>query len=126
MAQSLAETAVHKVTVGHYLTSAEKAAGGPAQPGNKTLVQIQNDMRGDTKLRESVHWEDENKILGGVMKRAPEEMIRYASQFSVGRDQIDEKVAELINSVGKSCSDRFTTMYFRNTPLSALSILVTP
>ena len=107
VAQALAETAVHRNALTEYLISAEKAAGGGGQPGKKTLIQILKELRGDSKIRGSVLWEDDNKVFDGILKRAPEEMIRYASQFSVGPDQIDEKVAELINSVGEPCPGRF-------------------
>lgn len=100
VAQALGQTAVHEARIKDYLIPAEKAAGGVGKPGNKTLVQIMDEMRADEKLRNAPHWGDENKIFDGIMKRAPEEMIRYASQFTVGPEQIDEKHAELINSVG--------------------------
>ena len=34
------------------------------------------------------------------MKRAPEEMIKYASQWTVGPGQLEEKTAEMINAAG--------------------------
>lgn len=83
---------------------AEKAAGGVGKPGNKPLVQIIDEMRGDDKVKNAPRLEDENKIFDGLMKRAPDEVIRYASQFTVGPEQIDEKHAELINAVGECFS----------------------
>jgi hypothetical protein len=36
------------------------------------------------------------------LKRAPEEMIKYASQYSVQESELEEKTAEMINAAGKS------------------------
>lgn len=101
VAQALGQTAVHEARLVDFMIPAEKAAGGVGKPGNKPIVQILDEMRADAKIKNAPHWEDENKIFDGLMQRAPDEMIRYASQFTVGPDQIDEKVAELINAVGK-------------------------
>ncbi|ODH52802.1 hypothetical protein GX48_00996 [Paracoccidioides brasiliensis] len=99
VAQGLAETAVHQANLKPFLLPAERAAGGVGKEGQKSLVQLQQEIRFNHKLRTSVHWDDENKILDGVMTRAPSEMIEIASQFSVGPHQIEEKLAELVNAV---------------------------
>lgn len=88
----------------------EKAAGGFGKPGTKTLLQILQDAIADEKLARSAHWSDANKIRDGILQRAPEEMIKYASQFTVSPDQLEEKVAELVNFVGEystRCVDRY-------------------
>jgi hypothetical protein len=102
VAEGLAQTAVHEDWIGRlYLLPVEKAAGGIGKPGKKTMLQILNEIRADKNLAESVKWEDGNKIRDGVMKRAPDEMIQYAAQFSVSAEQMEEKLAELLNLVGK-------------------------
>ncbi|KAL1953019.1 hypothetical protein VTO42DRAFT_3769 [Malbranchea cinnamomea] len=98
VAQALGQTAVHEANLADIFIPAEKAAGGIGKPGSKTLVQIQDEMRADNKLRNAPHWDDENKITDGLMKRAPAELIRHVSQFTVGPDQVNERVAELINA----------------------------
>lgn len=107
VAQALAQTAVHEANLGEFLLPAEKAAGGVGHTGKKTLVQLQAETRADPRIRNSAQFADPNKIFDGVMKRAPQEMINLASQFTVGPDQVDKRLAELINSVGKQprCSD---------------------
>ncbi|PGH11913.1 hypothetical protein AJ79_04605 [Helicocarpus griseus UAMH5409] len=99
VAEALAETAVHQANMGPFLLPAEQAAGGVGKTGKKSLIQLQQEIRNNSKLRESVHYEDDNKILDGVMTRAPDEIIKIASQFSVGPGQVEEKLAELINAV---------------------------
>lgn len=102
VAEGLAQTAVHEDWIGQlYLLPGEKAAGGIGKPGKKSLLQILNEIRTDKRLAESVKWADGNKIRDGVLKRAPEEMVRYAAQVSVSAEQMEDKLAELLNLVGK-------------------------
>lgn len=105
IAEALAQTATHDDWIGPlFLLPAEKAAGGIGKPGKKTLLEILQEIRADTKVVNSVQWPDGNKIRDGVLKRAPDEMIEHAAKFTVSPDQLEEKLAEMINTVGKdSC-----------------------
>ncbi|KAK2743543.1 hypothetical protein FQN57_004840 [Myotisia sp. PD_48] len=100
IAQALAETATHEASLKTFAIPAEQAAGKVGNPGKKTLVQLQKELHDDPIISGSMKWSDTNKILGGVMYRAPEKMIDYAAQFTVGPDQIEEKLAEIINAAG--------------------------
>ncbi|KAK2814123.1 hypothetical protein FQN50_000527 [Emmonsiellopsis sp. PD_5] len=102
VAEALAQTAVHEALYRPFFVPAEQAAGGIGKEGKKSLVQLQQEIRLNEKLRSSIRWDDNNKIFDGVMARAPEEMVKIASQFSVGPGQIEEKVAELLNAIGKA------------------------
>lgn len=93
--------------IDQFFVPTEKAAGGVGQTGTKSLVQILDEVRADHKVRSSVQWSDKNKLFDGVLKRAPEELIGYAKQFTVGPDQIEEKLAELINFVGELPSHKY-------------------
>ncbi|KAL2010604.1 hypothetical protein VTN00DRAFT_6411 [Thermoascus crustaceus] len=99
VAQALAQAAVHDNWIEKFLIPAEKAAGGIGKRGTKTILQLLDEMRADKKLVESVQWSDGNKISEGVLLRAPDEMIKYASQYTVSADQVEEKMAEMINAV---------------------------
>lgn len=101
MAEALAQAAVHEDYMKRFLWPAEKAAGGIGKPGKKTLLQIMDEIRADKKLCASVHWKYGNKMMDGVMTRAPDEMIKYASQFTVSGDQLEEKMIEIINLTGE-------------------------
>jgi uncharacterized protein YciW len=101
VAQAIAQTAVHDTRLASYLVPAEKAAEAAGRPGNKPLVQILAEMRADPDMKKAARWEDPNKF-DGVLNRAREKMIQYASQFTVNPDQIDQRLAEMINAVGKS------------------------
>ncbi|KAJ5795205.1 hypothetical protein N7457_001804 [Penicillium paradoxum] len=100
VAQGLAQTAVHDDWLGRqFFLSAEKMAGGIGKPGQKSLFQLLNEIRNDKDLVESVRWSDVNKIRDGVLHRAPEQMLKYASQFTVSEDQVEERLADMINTV---------------------------
>ncbi|PWY86442.1 hypothetical protein BO94DRAFT_556914 [Aspergillus sclerotioniger CBS 115572] len=100
VAQGLAQTAVHDEWTGPmFFWPAEKAAGGVGKPGKKSMLQILEEIRADEKLARSARWEDSGRMENGVLKRAPEEMIKYAAQFTVSEEQIEEKTAEIINTV---------------------------
>ncbi|KAK9321318.1 hypothetical protein V1517DRAFT_326703 [Lipomyces orientalis] len=99
VAEALAQAAVHDNWIGDYLLPAEKAAGSIGEPEEKTLEQLLGEIRGNEKLVNSVQWSDSNKIRDGILKRAPDEMLRYASQYTVSADHLEEKLAEMINAV---------------------------
>lgn len=102
VAEGLAQTAVHENWTGpRFLFPAEKAAGGVGKRGTKTLVQILQEIRADEKLASSASFSDGNKMRDGVLVRAPEEMIKYASQFTVSAEQLEERMVEMINLVGE-------------------------
>lgn len=103
VAQGLAQIAVHDDWLGRaYFLPAAKMAGGIGKPGQKSLFQLINEIRADKTLVESVQWSDSNKIKDGVLHRAPEQMLKYASQFTVSKDQVHGRLADMTNTVGKS------------------------
>ncbi|KAM5481390.1 hypothetical protein McanCB56680_004290 [Microsporum canis] len=105
IAQALAQIATHDKRLETFFQAAERMAKDAGNPGEKTLVQLQDELRNDPDIKRSVMWADANKIFDGVMHRCPEKMIKYASQFKANADHLEEKLAELINS----------TVYFTGT-----------
>ena len=102
IAEALAQAAIHEDWSGPmFLWPAEKLAGGIGKPGKKSLFQILEEIRGDENLTRSAHWEDGNKMRDGVLRRAPDEMLKYAAEFSVSEDQVEDKLAEMTNAVGR-------------------------
>lgn len=100
IAQALAQAAVHDDWIGpEYFVPAEKLAGGIGKRGSKSLLQILNEIRADKKLAQSTKFSDGNKIREGPLYRARDEMLNYASQYTVSEDQIDERIADMINTV---------------------------
>lgn len=98
IAEALAEAASHDIWIAAFLQEAEKAAKG--KRSSKSMVELLDEIRADQKLSTAAHWDDGNKIRDGIMKRAPDEMIKYASQWIVEPDQLEEKTAEMINAAG--------------------------
>lgn len=102
VAQALSQAAVHDDWLGRaFFHPAENMAGGVGKRGQKSLLQLLNEIRADTALKDSVHWGDRNKIRDGVLARAPDKMIKYAAEFTVSADQMQERLADMINTVGE-------------------------
>lgn len=66
------------------------------------MLQLLEEARADKKLANSVHFEDGNKLRDGVLKRAPDEMIKYASQYTVSEEQMWERFVEMVDVSGES------------------------
>ncbi|KAJ5947597.1 hypothetical protein N7466_000612 [Penicillium verhagenii] len=100
VAQALAQAAVHDDWMGReYFLPAEKMAGEIGKPGQKSLLQLLNEIQRDNTLKSSVKFSDSNKFRDGVLHRAPKEMLQYAAQYTVSEEQIPERVADMINTV---------------------------
>ena len=98
IAEALAMAAVSDIWLAPYFHGAEKAAGVSGKPGMKSIVILLDEIRADKKLSTAADWGDGNKIRDGILKRAPDEMIDYASQFNVEPARLTEKTAEMINA----------------------------
>lgn len=121
MAEALAQAAVHDNWMKPLFLGCEKAA--EAKRGKKqkgTIVELLEQGKNHDKLSKSAHFEDGNKIREGILKRAPEEMIDLATEYTIDEnDDLEEKTAEMINAAGMSrptlsreqLIDR-TTVYF--------------
>ncbi|RAL66339.1 hypothetical protein DID88_006008 [Monilinia fructigena] len=94
IAEALAQASVHDNWVSKYLFDVEKKA----QPGDKTIPQLLDEIRADKKLSTAAEWEDGNKIQDGILERAPDEMVKYASQWTVGQGNLEAKTAQMANS----------------------------
>jgi hypothetical protein len=99
LAEGLAQAAVHSTTIGSFLLPAEmfsKKTGATRM--KKTIVQLLDECQTGNKLKNAPHWSDDNKFYDGILERAPDEMMRIASQVVVGEDEIEEKTAEMMNA----------------------------
>ncbi|KAJ8071539.1 hypothetical protein OCU04_001854 [Sclerotinia nivalis] len=94
IAEALAQASVHDDWITKYLLDVEKNA----QPGNKTIPQLLDEIRADKKLSTAAEWSDGNKIRDGILARAPDEMVKYASQWTVGKGELEAKTAQMMNS----------------------------
>ncbi|KAJ5906668.1 Oxidoreductase ptaJ [Penicillium subrubescens] len=100
VAQALAQAAVHDDSLGRdFFLPAEKMAGEIGKPGSKSLRQLLEEIRKDEILSRSARTTDVNKIRDGVLTRAPQEMLKYAAQYTVSEDQLEERLADMINNV---------------------------
>ena len=100
IAEALAQAAVHGNWIAPLFIESEKAAkkNGGVQ---KTVLQLLEEIKANEKITAAVRWEDGNKIRDGLLKRAPEDIIKAVSQYTVREEELEEKTAEHINAVSK-------------------------
>lgn len=98
VAEALAQACVHSDWIRKALIPTEKTAKARSEPSNKTLLQLIGEIAADKKLASAAEWDDGNKIRDGILKRAPEEMVKYAAQWTVSEDELEKKTVEMINA----------------------------
>ena len=99
IAEALAQAAIHNNYMKPFFLSAEKAANQNKDAGTTSVVSLLTAIRADKKVSSAAHWSDGNKIRDGILARAPDEMLRLASQYRVEAPaQLPEKTAEMLNA----------------------------
>ena len=96
VAEALAQAAVHDTWMHPLFLQSEQLARAQGS-SSKSLLTLLQEIRQDDKLCDSPRWSDGNKLRDGVLGRAADEMIRYASQWTVQQEQLGKKVAEMTN-----------------------------
>jgi len=96
VAEALAQAAAHDNWITSFLLGAEKTAALSSH--STSLVVLLDEIRARQKLSTAAHWDDGNKIRDGILARAPDEMIKYASQFRVKEQELEAKTAEMTNA----------------------------
>jgi hypothetical protein len=99
VAEALAQAAAHDNWMSPFLLGAEKAAASSSD--STSLVVLLDEIRDDQKLSTAAHWDDGNKIRDGILARAPNEMVKYASKFRVKEKELEAKTAEMTNAASK-------------------------
>ena len=99
IAEALAQACCHTNWIGQLLLTAEKKARERGSQKSKSIVVLLDEIRADQKIRDAPKWDDPNKIRDGLLVRAPDQLIDYASQFHVKPEELGEKTAEMINAV---------------------------
>lgn len=64
----------------------------------KSIVALLDEIHADEILKQAPHWSDTSRLFDGVLARAGDRMIDYASQISVKQDELERKTAEMINA----------------------------
>lgn len=98
IAEALAQAAIHSDWMKPFLIGAEKAAKENNVTQSRTLVELLDAIKADEKVAKAPRWDDGNKLRDGILKRVPEEMIKYASQYVVQPEELEEKTAEMMNA----------------------------
>jgi Questin oxidase-like len=99
MAEALAQTCAHDSWIGNYLLPAEEKARSSTNKQPKSLAGLLDEIHGDKTLSSAANWSDGNKIRDGILARASEQMLSYASQYTVPPSaSLEEKTAEMVNA----------------------------
>ncbi|KAL6702627.1 hypothetical protein ACN47E_001296 [Coniothyrium glycines] len=101
IAEALAQAAVHDDWMALLFLGCEEAVKTKrsGEGERKTIVQLLEQGRKDATLSQAARFEDGNKIRGGVLERAYEEMIDLATEYRIkDEDDLEEKTAEMINA----------------------------
>ena len=99
VAEALAQAACHDDWIGRLLLPAERSARDRTHAGVKSIAQLLDEIHDDPALKEAPLWSDGNKIRDGILARAGDRMIEYASQVRVRPEELKEKTAEMTNAV---------------------------
>lgn len=100
IAEALAQACIHTNWMGKLLLPAEKAANEHPPQQSKSVVQLLDEIRADRELSTAAYWDDGNKIRDGIIARAADKMIKYASQYKISDpSSLEEKNAEMTNAV---------------------------
>jgi len=102
IAEALAEACSHSNWIAPIYIDSEKAANKLRDQGtpSKSAMQLLQDIQGDEKLKASTHFPDSNKIRDGIMVRAPDEMIKHASQYYIkDASELEKRTAEMMHLV---------------------------
>jgi Questin oxidase-like len=99
IAEAVAQACVHDIWTGKFLLAAEKDSKNRALASSKTLPELLDEIRENKRLSTAAEWSDGNKVRDGIIGRASGEMLKYTSQWIVTPENLEEKTAEMINSV---------------------------
>jgi hypothetical protein len=99
IAEALGQAAIHPTYLDSFFSEADEAPKRNLHPSN-SLVGILDEIRADEKLSTAAHWDDQNQIRDGVLGRAKDDMVKYASQWRVNPENLEEATAELANAAG--------------------------
>lgn len=96
IAEALAQAACHSNSIGKLFFAAEKVAKSGANQ-TKNIVQLLDEIHDDKAIRQAPRWSDTSKLFDGLLGRAGDRIIHYASQVTVHPDDLERKTAEMIN-----------------------------
>ena len=103
VAEALSMASIHEADytgLNLFFPLSDEAAGGVGKHREKTLFQLFQEMREDKTLRESCKG-PEIEHIKNVVPKAVKELVHYAGQYTVSREQIDESTLEMLDVMGK-------------------------
>lgn len=97
-AEAFALTSVHSSFYGETLHMIEKAVqSSPPAPG-RALIDIQQDIYSNQNIRNAMDYNDMDKLHQSVVPNAKDDLVRLVGQWRVHPDELEVRVAELLNT----------------------------
>jgi hypothetical protein len=103
VAEALAQAASHdRMNIETFFFGAEHEAANTSPPTKlKSLIELVHEVRANDSIRNAPRWSDlGNKMKGGVIGRAGQEMGKLASQFRIPNNEkaLERRTAEMIST----------------------------
>lgn len=98
IAEALAQGATHSNWIAKFFYQTEEAAAKNRSKPSKSMVELLDEIHNDKEIYDAPRFKDGNKIRDGILARAGERMIGYASQYHIKPSELEEKTAEMINA----------------------------
>lgn len=112
VAEALAQAVTHDPYLNPLLFKAERVANARRSPmKRKSLVEILDEIQEDPKMRGACAFgQDARSIEDGILVRAAEEMTEYCGRYVVEAEELEMRVAEMMDFGGES------SLFFRERP----------
>lgn len=98
VAEALAQACVHAAELKEVLLESERRAREESGKMPK-VVSLLEEVKADEKLRTAVRMEDGDLVRNGLLKRAPDELMRVISKVKVRPEEVEERTAEMFDAV---------------------------
>jgi hypothetical protein len=82
----------------------EKLAGGPRQPGQKTLRHLMEEVQRDEVLKQSIEGPYVRDRSKNIADNAMTQLVKYTAQYSISDDQLEERLDEMVDTCSKQLS----------------------
>ncbi|OHE96414.1 HypA protein [Colletotrichum orchidophilum] len=97
IAEALAQAAVHRNQLKTFFDETEKRAAAQTTP-MPLIADLVDEVRQSQKLAKAAELKEVNAIYHGILKSAPEELLRIASKVKVRPEELDERTAEMFHA----------------------------
>ena len=100
VAEALSEMTFHPTYYDPFFNEADEKARKRG-PQSEHMIDLICELGADETLKNSIKWDDPNKIRDGLLPRGKDRFADYASRWTVQADDLAERLAEVTNISGE-------------------------